>query len=935
MLSADDFPRFFRALHGYPPFPWQERLARDVLLTGWPGVLDLPTGSGKTAALDVAVFAMAIDAANPPDERRMPRRVFLIVDRRVIVDQAFERAEKIASLLLKSLTPGTDEATRDNGVLHTAASQLLALTETGAPLVPALLRGGMERDDGWARRPDQPMIGCSTVDQVGSRLLFRGYGPSSRSSSVHAGLVGNDVLFLLDEVHLSRPFANTLRQVGGSWSSPLPRRWQVVEMSATPDAEGDSPFGLRQEDHDHPVLAERLRAAKPATLEVVKTSVRSSDRENRTRVAEHILKLLPSVRTEHAAIGVMVNRVDTARQIALGLADDERCDVILVTGRMRPMARLDLGNVFERITTKGSLELEVDRPTLDRPLIVVATQTLEAGADLDFDALVTECASFDSLVQRFGRLNRSGRRLTARGWIVVRKDQLTDDDPIYGESLGATATWLKEQESLDFGYQRLPTPLLACQRPPTQQAMWRQRDLEQWSLTHPRPVPDPDITVHLHGVERGAPEVQIVWRDDLLVGPDDALRWRAALDLRPPTTLEAVAVPLWAARKWLAGKPSDTSVGDVESGRSDGERLRAPLRPFIRWKGSQSERSTEPRPGDTLVVPSTYGGLDAKQVWSPSDTTPVPDVGDRAQWERFGQTVLRRPEQEWPEELSEADIRVRFADKARTEPWLSQALEHALKPGRRANWMWVGEAIVSRHRQKREAPTTPFTTGDDTSSYSLEGRSIGLAHHLRDVRDNARTFGRSLGLAPEVVADVALAAALHDVGKADPRFQRMLAGADPLRAAVTEPLAKSGISSRDFAERRRLQRLAGYPLGTRHEILSVALCEGNPALLRRAHDPDLVLHLVGSHHGFCRPFAPPVEEPDALMVEVQTLDGDALQATTQHHLARLGSGIATRFHRLQARYGIHGLAWLECIVRLADHRASESPSPKETPCPSH
>lgn len=61
-LSEQDFPRFFRAIYGSEPFAWQTRLVRSILTEGrWPEVLALPTGSGKTSALDIAVFTLAAD----------------------------------------------------------------------------------------------------------------------------------------------------------------------------------------------------------------------------------------------------------------------------------------------------------------------------------------------------------------------------------------------------------------------------------------------------------------------------------------------------------------------------------------------------------------------------------------------------------------------------------------------------------------------------------------------------------------------------------------------------------------------------------------------------------------------------------------------------------------------------------------------------------
>src|SRR5579883_2051398 len=145
-LATSDFTAYFEAVHGSSPFPWQRRLLEQVEREGrWPSLLDLPTGAGKTAAIDVALFHLALDAARPAAARRAPRRIVMVVDRRTVVDQAFERAQRVA----RSLSDATD------GVLSTVRERLRLLSDAEAPLACAQLRGGMPRDDSWARRPDQ------------------------------------------------------------------------------------------------------------------------------------------------------------------------------------------------------------------------------------------------------------------------------------------------------------------------------------------------------------------------------------------------------------------------------------------------------------------------------------------------------------------------------------------------------------------------------------------------------------------------------------------------------------------------------------------------------------------------------------------------------------------------------------------------------------
>lgn len=122
-LSTDDFSSFHAAVHdGKRPFAWQQRLLETIVSDkAWPRVLDLPTGAGKTTCIDIALFALALDADRDATERWCPRRITMIVDRRIVVDQVAERGRT----LLRALTTAQDN------VVGAVAKRLRSLTRTG------------------------------------------------------------------------------------------------------------------------------------------------------------------------------------------------------------------------------------------------------------------------------------------------------------------------------------------------------------------------------------------------------------------------------------------------------------------------------------------------------------------------------------------------------------------------------------------------------------------------------------------------------------------------------------------------------------------------------------------------------------------------------------------------------------------------------------
>ena len=899
-MKPPDFADFFRALWGRDPFPWQSRLATTDL-DEWR-VIALPTAAGKTAIIDIWLHRLLCDLAADSTQRKTPLRLFYVVDRRIIADAAFERAETIRKKLR--------DASGDSPLVaaHEILGKQFDNSDDGdSPLQTALLRGGVRREPQWCKNPGAAAVCCGTVDQIGSRLLFRGYGVSDRATPIHAALVGADSLIALDEAHISGAFAETLTSLRDLRRPPLNGErklpFRFLQMTATP-GETEKPFGLKKEDRENRVLKNRFAAKKPARIVVVKSprAVVSNLRDEAIGFAKRL----------GGAIAVVANTVRTARAIFESLP--KASEKILLTGRMRA---LDRDAILKEHSARFRAE---NRAVGDAPLFVVATQCIEVGADFDFDAMATELAPLDCLRQRFGRLNRLGARAESPAAIVWAESDLKTAEkrlPFYGAATRETADYLQAQAVdgiVDFGVfaqQEQKTPPPKCFAPTPHPAPLLPAYLKMWFSTNPRPSADPTPSLFLRG-EPSPAEAQIVWRADAPLDLDTSEEtvevWRANLIESPPAAGETLSLPLWAARRWLAGGGFDgAGLSDVEGGENDDNaktKAKTESMRVIRWRGDDTDivAGDKINDGDVVVVAAAFGGCD-EWGFNPQAKEPVKDLTEAA-----ALAANRRK------------VSARFCGALDGDNW-EQIAEWAQTVDNRPEDAERLAAIVGKERAAaaeilraaRDLRLLSLSGNDDyENGFCVSGTMpraggrtqaalVSLEDHSQAVKALARRFAAALPMPDEWKRAVELAAEWHDAGKAAPSFQAIL---ECDQAGVW---AKSKYPPR------------GDRFGDRHEFISVRLAEKSDEFRAAAGDDffDLALWLVGVHHGYGRVLPRPPRGAEA-RGRKESVKWQAAQIDLPHRLAEVGAGWASRAARLLRTIDPWELALLESIVRLAD-----------------
>lgn len=291
-----------------------------------------------------------------------------------------------------------------------------------------------------------------TIDQVLLSALV-----SRHLMLRHLGLAGKVVI--LDEVHAADQYMSVYLDRALEWlgalgipvialSATLPPARRAEMLAAYQTGRGDPRDAQRQTGEDVRV-AEGYPLISTTEPDIPPLATRPSGRSQTTRITimdedlEALAEQVLGSVEDGGCVAVIHNTVDRAQQTYKRLKSALGDDIVLLHSRFI---------TTDRLVKEGQLVELLGPSDRIRPqrLVVVSTQVLEQSLDLDFDAMFTDMAPIDALIQRMGRLHRHDRSPDARpasmraaGIVitgVTRRDGTAPEfvkgsQHVYGESL--------------------------------------------------------------------------------------------------------------------------------------------------------------------------------------------------------------------------------------------------------------------------------------------------------------------------------------------------------------------------------------------------------------------------------------------------------------------------------------------------------------------
>lgn len=971
--AAFNFDECFTALTGHPPLRWQCRLYAEHFVSGdIPASCTLPTGLGKTSVIPIWLIALANtllanSAKSDTQAVKLPRRLIYIVNRRTIVDQATEVVERIREKLNSRDANGAVRGMQE-------ALRTTCVDSAGEVLAVSTLRGELADNGEWKKDPARPAIVIGTIDMIGSKLLFSGYGDGRYNRAHHAGLVGQDTLIIHDEAHLSPAFSSLLRSIEEEQRTARkrnedaePRPIRVMELSATSRKSNDDAatphedlFGIEDEDKSDPVVVQRLHAAKHLTLAFCETG--------KGELARVVADKALSYRNQRARVLVFVRSPEDAKGVIArikdkktGLGEDAESRVCLLTGTLRGFERDRMANenrVFREFLSKTEWK------SAEQTVWLVSTSAGEVGVDLDADHLVCDLTTLDSMAQRFGRVNRLGgegrfAEITAfcekpktDAENKKQKEQSPFDKAVTAagkilksiEAVGgdvSSAALRPTLESDDAKVAFSPTPTIL----PATDILF-----DNWSLTSlGGELPGrPQVGDYLHGVpDWDPPETYVAWRSEVSelakahVSEEDL---REILQAHPIKSWERLRETLQferSTKKWVLAKLPQLAQRELE-----GSKIPVGDLPAIVVDADGSAMLTTIREAAgmglrdrTVVLPVEAGGLSSNGILSPSDKEPsvkepARDVADeRPQSSRQSGNAIagsaassdtsdqhRRPRA--------ARLRVMF---------------------RRTDDGWTA-AYIGRpsDTDATELPAEPLADRAELIDKISKASGLPLKYTVQIGGSEDEEPHRFLlyfvsQRDPDAPPDfVAARQSLNDHKETVVSAAQRLADKMGLDKDTKQALVIAARHHDDGKMRERWQKMVGGSLaeplaksgnrfvrgadlsGYRHEFGSVQDAMADSEVKQAADGVrELALHLIAAHHGWARPHFPHDDplQPRSRGRWARSAYDNERYTTAQNQAAAIE--VTQRFGRLQQRFGRWGLAWLESLLRSADAMASQ------------
>lgn len=560
-----DFKSFFVAATSHEPYCYQAQVAE---MKGFPSLLRIPTGAGKTEAAVLGWLYRYFHHPKPDVRTSTPRRLVYCLPMRTLVEQTAKRVDGWLERLGK-----TDEV----GVV--------------------ILMGGEPRDQ-WYLHPEKPYIIIGTQDMLLSRALNRGYGSNPAMWPVEYGLLNNDCLWVIDEVQIMANGLPTSTQVAGlrqklKTFGPAHSIW----MSATVKSDW-----LDTIDHGAPSDSEVLELG-PADLENAELEKRYSARKivsevnfkTGSKYASELAEFIAETHEIGTLTLVIVNTVERSQAIYKALTKRKwvtpEADMLLVHSRFRGS---------DREGQRELLSQDVDESGPGR--VVVATQTVEAGVDISAKSLITELAPWPSMVQRFGRCNRRGEDEPGRIFWVDMGDVKKEAAPYQPEDVEAARKTMKSFEGKSAGPREIEE-LGDVMQDVDHLTVIRRRDVVGLFDTTPDLSGSYlDVSQYVRGTDER--NVFVFWREIDDDGPSE--------DEGRPLHSETVSVP-----RFGKGLDNYLKKDDRKAWRWD-----------ILDNGWIQVQIGEIQAGMTLMLDAAQGGYSPEIGWDPSSTDPVDLIQD-------------------------------------------------------------------------------------------------------------------------------------------------------------------------------------------------------------------------------------------------------------------------------------------------------------------